>query len=181
MTKYCKNCGAEIPEGSNFCKKCGTQTTTSPQNKNDGILNKFKSFSTAKKLIIIVLLLIILFIIIGALSSPSTTTEPTLSLTNLAITSTGYGGYDVSGDLVASQDYDYLEIVTVYYDDQGTILQQDPLTWNMNDVKANQNIKVSGTAYVDSGTPTRAEIYVFDSPFSGGDLSTAIYSQNVTL
>ena len=51
----------------------------------------------------------------------------------------------------------------------------------MNDVKANQNIKVSGTAYVDSGTPTRAEIYVFDSPFSGGDLSTAIYSQNVTL
>ena len=24
-------------------------------------------------------------------------------------------------------------------------------------------------------------LYVFDSPFSGGDLSTAIYSQNVTL
>ncbi|MBX7076211.1 MAG: zinc ribbon domain-containing protein [Methanobacteriaceae archaeon] len=189
MAKFCKECGAELADGAAFCKECGKpvagavkKSTNNAKNSDEGLISKFKAFSTAKKAIIIILLIVIVIILLAAIGSMgTTTTEPTLSVTNLAITSEGYGAYDISGDLVASQDYDYLEMVVVYYDANGAVLGQDPLVWNMNNVKAGQTVKMSGYGYVSSGTPTRAEVYIFDSAFSGDDLSSAIYSQNVTM
>ena len=43
-------------------------------------------------------------------------------------------------------------------------------------------MKIKDNAYVDSNSaPAKAEIYIFDSAFSGGDLSAAVYNQTITM
>ena len=38
MTKYCKHCGSELPEGSIFCDECGKKTTATTSSASNGNL-----------------------------------------------------------------------------------------------------------------------------------------------
>jgi hypothetical protein len=105
-----------------------------------------------------------------------------LNISNLKISSSGYGGYDITATLVPDKDYSYLEMVVVWYDSSDAIIDKSPLVWNMNDVPEGQTIKISGDGYVSGdNTPVKAKVYLFDSVFSGGDLSDAIYSKTVEI
>lgn len=118
----------------------------------------------------------------GDNSSSESEDQQTLNVSNLRISSQGYGMYDIKGTLVPDKDYSYLEMVVVWYDSSGAIIDKSPLAWNMNDIKEGNAIKFSGSGYIQGDEkPSRAEVYFFDSVFSGGDLSSAIFNQSVEL
>ena len=149
-------------------------------------LDDWKEWSTAKKAISIIAVccigLIIIGLVLGTFSSDKNTSpDSTIKVTDLAISSTGYGGYQVTCNLVPDKDYSYLEVQVIFYDANGAIIDKSPLVWNMNDVNVNQTIKVTGNAYVSGdNAPTKAKVLFFDSALSTEE-SDAIYTQEVTM
>lgn len=110
-------------------------------------------------------------------SNSSQSTAPPFKITDLKVTNGGYGDYAIKGQLVPTHDIDYLEMVTVWYDSSGAVIERNSLAWNMNDLKSGQKVKFSTNDYIstDEGTPSKVELLVFDSAFAGGDDSSAIY------
>lgn len=149
-------------------------------------VDDWKEWSTAKKAISIIVVccigVIIIALVIGGFSSDKNTTpETTLKVSDLAVTSAGYGGYDVTCTLIPDKDYNYLEAQVIFYDSDGAVIDKSPLVWNMNDVHTNQTIKVSGNAYVSGdNTPSEAKVLFFDSTLTSEE-SNAIFTQNVTI
>jgi hypothetical protein len=73
-------------------------------------------------------------------------------------------------------------MAAIWYDSSGAVIESSPLIWNVNNAEANQVYKANGEdSLYQKGTPTKVELYVFDSVFSGGDTSKAIYHQTVNL
>lgn len=149
-------------------------------------LDDWKEWSTAKKAISIIVVccigLIIIGLIVGGFSSDKNTSpDATIKVDDIAISSSGYGGYELTCKLVPDKDYNYLEAQVIFYDSDGAVIDKSPLVWNMNDVKANQTIKVSGSAYVSGdNTPTKAKVLFFDSSL-GTEESDAIFTQEVNV
>ena len=51
MSKFCANCGQEVPEGTNYCTKCGASLNTEQTNTNNGstvIINNYNNNSNLK-------------------------------------------------------------------------------------------------------------------------------------
>lgn len=191
MSKFCLKCGAENKDSAQFCEKCGYEWNTKTEAQN-GIIDKLfykidkktmqRRVSKGKTIIVGIIILFILLMIIGAMSPSTTTPETNLEISDLSMQSEGYGLYSVSGTLTPDKDYSYLEMVVVFYDDSGAVIDKSPLVWNMNDIQKDQVVKINGNAYVNSDSaPSKAEIYIFDSAFGGGDLSDAVYNQTVTM
>ena len=134
-----------------------------------------------KKSHILLISLIILIVGVSAVSAGFfDSNNDKIKVDNLKISDEGYGMYDITCDLVAKKNIDYLEMVVVFYDDSGAILEKNPLAWNMNSVPKDQTIKVSGSAFVNSGTPAKAEIFFFDDVLKD-DLKDAIYNETVMM
>lgn len=104
-----------------------------------------------------------------------------LNVSNIEIKSEGYSMYKVNCELTPKKDFNYLEMEVIFYDSSGAVVGKSPLAWNMNDVKKDQLIKVSGNAITDdsSANPATAEVKFKDSSFGSSD--DAIYSENVTM
>ena len=149
-------------------------------------LDDWKEWSTAKKAISIIgvccIGIIIIGLIIGSAShDKNTSPKSTISVSDLAISSGGYGGYEVSCKVVPDKDYKYLEEQVIFYDSSGAVIDKSPLVWNMNDVHANQTIKANGHAYISGdNSPAKAKVLFFDKSLSSQE-SDAIYTQEVTL
>ena len=72
-------------------------------------------------------------------------------------------------------------MVVVFYDESGSIIEKSPLVWNMNDVPKDQNVKVTGSAYISGDdSPAKAEVYIFDDALES-DLDKAIFNQTVEM
>ena len=164
----CPKCGTDLDEGKSFCPKCGANVSEkSTSSKKIGII------------VGVVLAIVVLAVIAMALSGPSTP-DSTITVNNLKATTDGYGLYEITGTLIPDKDYDYLEMVVVFYDSSGAIIEKNPLAWNMNGITEGQSIKINGIASVPtSETPAKAEVYFFDSVFSGDDLDSAIYQETL--
>lgn len=138
-----------------------------------------------KKLIGGVVVLVLLVIIVAAASSGSgsnTQSESQLNVSNISVSSQGYGMYEVNTKVVPNKDFSYLEMAAIFYDSDGAVVGTSPLVWNVDNAKQGQTYKIQGTATANSGSsPTKVSVFFFDSVFSGGDTSSAIWSQNVTL
>lgn len=119
----------------------------------------------------------------GSSSNPSKSSAPPFQLENLQVTSTGYGGYSIKGDLTPTKDISYLEMVTIWYDSSGAVIYRNPIAWNMNDLKSGQKVRVSTNDYIssDKETPSKVDLLVFDGPFSGGKDSSAIYRTSLSI
>lgn len=149
-------------------------------------LDDWKEWSTSKKAISIIVVccigLIIIGLVLGSFSSDKNTSpDSTIAVSDLAISNQGYGMYDVTCKLIPDKDYSYLEAQVIFYDSEGTVIEKNPLVWNMNDVQKDQTIKVSGSAYISGdNTPAKAKVLFFDNSLSSDD-SKAIYSQEVTM
>jgi len=147
-------------------------------------LDDWKEWSTAKKALSIVgvccIGLIIIGLVIGGFSSDKNT-ETKISVSDLALSSQGYGMYQLTGTIVPDKDYSYLEAQVIFYDSTGAVIDKSPLVWNMNDVHKNQTIKMTGTAVVSgSNSPASAKVLIFDGSISN-DESKAIFTQNITM
>ncbi|WP_414469254.1 FxLYD domain-containing protein [Methanobacterium sp. ACI-7] len=144
-----------------------------------------------RKILPIIIILLILGIvgISGCTDSSSSSSNPPQSsaapfqIENLKVTNQGYGGYSIKGELTPNQDLSYLEMVTVWYDASGAVIDRNPLAWNMNDLKSGQKVKFSTNDYLssDKETPAKVELLVFKGAFSGGDDSSAIYRKTIQL
>ena len=135
-----------------------------------------------KKIHILLISLIILIISISAVSAGlfGDDNKDKIKVDNLQVTDDGYGMYKINCDLVANEKIDYLEMVVIFYDDSGAILEKTPIAWNMNSVPEGQTIKVDGTGFVTSGTPAKAEVYFIDDVLDE-DLSNAIFNETVEI
>lgn len=149
-------------------------------------LDDWKEWSTGKKAISIIIVccigLIIIALIGGALiSDKNTTPNTTIDVKDISISSSGYGGYKLTCNVIPDKDYSYLEAQIIFYDSDNAVIDKSPLVWNMNDVKSNQTIKVTGNTYVQGdSTPTHAKVLFFDKSFSN-DESNAIFTQDVQM
>jgi hypothetical protein len=115
-------------------------------------------------------------------SSSSNSSASQISFTNVSVTGDGYGSYTIKGDLIPTSNMDYVEMVAVWYDASGAVIDQDPLSWNSNNLVSGQEYKVNGISDLyDKGTPTKVDLYFFNSPFSGGDYSSAFYKHTVNI
>jgi hypothetical protein len=128
-------------------------------------------------LILGVLAILLVVAVSGCTSSGN---KNSVTVTNLQAYSGGYGMYYVSCDIVPKQDISYLEMVLVWYDSSGAVLERSPLAWNINDAKAGQTIKAKGTSSLyEQGTPATVQVMIFDSPFAGGSEKGNIYNQTI--
>jgi hypothetical protein len=116
-------------------------------------------------------------------NSNSSSSTPQIQVTkNFTVSNNGYGFWNIDGQITPTKDFSYLEMIAVWYDSSGAVIERDPLLWNMNEVKANQAYNIHGSSSLyQKGTPARVELFFFKSPFSGSDTSDAIYSVNLTL
>ena len=135
-----------------------------------------------KKSYILILGLILAILSVSAVSAGLLgDNNDKLTVEDLKISDEGYGMYDVTCNLKADKEFSYLEMVVVFYDDSGAIIEKSPLVWNMNDVPKDQTIKVSGSAFINGdNTPSKAEVYIFDDSLSS-DLDNAIYKESVDM
>lgn len=137
------------------------------------------------KAIVPIILLVVLTVAASGCTSTSdtgTSSGGDLKVEGFEIIPEGYGFYSIKGKITPSRDFDYLEIVLKWYDAEGNVIQRDPLAWNINNAKAGQPIKFSTYSYIDTGTPAKVDLMIFEDPFSGGeDESSAIYKTTLKL
>ena len=130
-------------------------------------------------LILIVLAILSVVAISGCTSSGN---KNSVNVTNLEVFNEGYGMYYVTCDIVPRQDTSYLEMVLVWYDSSGAVLDRTPLAWNINDAKAGQTIKARGMASLyQKGTPAKVQVLLYDSSFSGGSDKGNIFNQTISV
>ncbi len=142
-----------------------------------------------RKILPMIIILMVLGIVVtsgctdssGSSSNSSQSSAPPFKIENIKVTNGGYGAYSVKGELTPTEDISYLEMITVWYDSSGSVIERNSLAWNMNGLKSGQKVKFSTNDYLGSneGTPSKVELLVFKGAFSGGDDSNAIY--NTTL
>jgi len=134
-----------------------------------------------------ILLILAVVAISGCTSSNNSTSgsygaQSEINVTNVSVTSSGDGFYNINAVIIPTKNIDYLEMAAIWYDSSGAVIESSPLIWNVNNAQANQVYKANGEdSLYQKGTPTKVELYVFDSVFSGGDTSKAIYHQTVNL
>ncbi len=114
--------------------------------------------------------------------SGSSDVQSEINVTNVSVTSSGDGFYNINAVITPTKNIDYLEMAAIWYDSSGAVIESSPMIWNVDNAQANQVYKASGEdSLYQKGTPTKVDLYVFDSVFSGGDTSKAIYHQTVNL
>lgn len=210
LAKICPKCKKENRDSAKFCESCGTDVSNvvdahkSNGNTSGGLMDHWNKRSTKGKagigIVGLCCLGLILIVVFGGLMSPdkttsngtvtqqsaqtsqSTTSQSPITVKNLKVTNAGYGEYKVTCSLIPNQDESYLEMATIWYDSSGAVIEQNTLAWNIDDAKAGQTYKVTAPTYLyDEGTPTKVDVLIFDSVFSGGDASNAIYNQTLTV
>jgi len=133
-----------------------------------------------------ILLILMVVAVSGCTSSGNNTSassaQSEINVSNVSVSSQGYGSYDINAVITPTKNIDYLEMAAVWYDSSGAIIQSTPLIWNVNNAEAGQVYKANGEdSLYQKGTPVKVDIYIFDSVFSGGDTSNAIYNETVNL
>ncbi|MFA0832600.1 MAG: hypothetical protein ACC609_01165 [Methanobacterium formicicum] len=132
-----------------------------------------------KALVLIVLAILSVVAISGCTSSGN---KNSVNVTDLQVSTEGYGMYYVTCDIVPRQDTSYLEMVLVWYDSSGAVIDRTPLAWNINDAKAGQTIKARGMASLyQKGAPSKVQVLLYDSSFSGGSDKGNIFNQTVSV
>jgi len=138
-----------------------------------------------KKIIISGILVILAVVAIsGCTSSDNSTSgaQSGINVTNVSVTSSGDGFYNINAVIIPNKNIDYLEMAAIWYDSSGAVIESSPLIWNVNNAQAGQVYKANGEdSLYQKGTPTKMDLYIFDSVFSGGDTSKAIYHQTLNL
>ncbi|HOQ19117.1 MAG TPA: hypothetical protein PLM42_06385 [Methanothermobacter thermautotrophicus] len=112
-------------------------------------------------------------------SSGATETGSGVKVEDLHVVAEGYGGYSLKGKITPLSDFSYLEMHLKWYDSEGNLLGDNPLAWNINDAKTGQAVKFSAMDYIDTGTPSKVEVLIFDS--LAADDSSAIYRTTVNV
>lgn len=135
-----------------------------------------------KKVLIGGILLILSVVAISGCTSSgnNTQTQSSISVANVTAGPGDFGMYTVTAAITPNENLNYLEMVAIWYDSSNAVIQTSSLLWNVNNPQAGQVYKAKGEdSLYQKGKPSRVEIYIFDTVFSGGDTSKAIYHHTV--
>ena len=84
-------------------------------------------------------------------------------------------------NFIKKKEYDYLEMIVVFYNEVGSIIEKSSLVWNMNNVPKDQSIKVTGSAFITGeDSPAKAEVFLIDDN-SETDLDKAVYNETIEM
>ena len=118
-----------------------------------------------KKIAIIGVLVIVLIILccICAFAFLNQNKE-SIEINDLNIEKDQWGIYIIKGHITALMDLNYIEARITLYDDQGAIVGECPLAWNMKDIKAGQKVSVgSSLGATASETPSYGVVTFYDA------------------
>lgn len=131
---------------------------------------------------LVVIMLVAGVVAISGCTSNSNNNTPPVNVTGITVKNSGYGSYTVTGTITPSKDISYLEIALKWYDAQGNVVERTSLAWNTNDAKAGEPIKFDALSVInEDNKPVKFDLMVFDSVWSGGDESEAIYKTTMNI
>lgn len=126
------------------------------------------------------LLLILVVVAVSGCTNSGTTTQTPINVTNVTAGPSDFGMYTINAAITPNMNINYLEMVAIWYDSSGAVIDTSSLLWNVNNAQAGQVYKAKGQdSLYQKGQPSKVEIYFFDSVFNGGDTSKAVYHQTV--
>ncbi len=114
-------------------------------------------------------------------SSPSSES----SLTNVQITpdnnrNNDDWGYELTATLIPEGSYEYMYLSADVYDENGTIISNDPVIWNVNHPRKGETYPITGSILVHSATkPSKIVLHLYDDFAQKG--SDPILNQTVDL
>jgi len=193
MLVKCKECDKEYEldkgtDPSNYQCDCGGNLKKIRTDPVKLFKSWFKLWESSKDPRIIILSFIgLIFVCVFAVTLIATTAF-TYESNQINISNDEYTHkYSTSGyvmeyvaELTPNKDFNYLRMVTVWYDSEGNVIKQDKNTWNVNSAVAGQTYKINSKINLDS-EPFKIRVLVFDSPDDVTDESKAIYKQNIKL
>jgi len=154
------------------------------KNKTKGVFRRWKNQSIGTKALGICLVSIAaLFVFLGGayLVSGNSNSGNLISISNDEIMYDGESNtsFMFTAELTPSKNFNYLQMITIWYDSSGKVLKRDPITWNINAAQSGQTYKINSKEYLDSD-PLKVVILVFDSRSDTSDDSKAIYKKTIT-
>jgi hypothetical protein len=180
VTKTCPNCKAENDDDASFCQNCGedlSQTSQSTQRvETSGSSGSTGWWSKRNKTVIgiagVCIGLIIIIAIVGMFfpnntnsNSNSTTVSSPITVGNITVSGPDdVGMYTVNAILIPNQNLSYLQMQLTWYDSSGTVIDQDPLVWNLDNPQSGQSYQANGQSDLyQKGTPVKVNVIIYDS------------------
>lgn len=196
LVKLCPKCRNYNSNNAKFCEYCGNSiekiecTHSNVNNQRPEVNNEslgwFGKQNNGMKAVLGIAVVIVLIVCIGVIWTASTgglsVGQNSSNLSgNLTVNGPdSYGIYKVTGTIMPNKDFSYLQMELIWYDSNGTIIQQNPLTWNINNVESGKTYQVTGQSDLyQKETPTKVNVIFYDSIGTGP--STAIYNSTINL
>lgn len=188
MARLCPNCKKYNDSDAKFCEFCGSNIagvkSDSTVDNRLGILDDFLEWFNQQSNVVkaglgiggICCIGIVLLLVFGGISPE----QNTVQVQDVKVTASGFGSYDLSAIIIPNKDMDYLEMVLIWYDANGAVLDKNSLVWNINNPKAGQPYKATGTDYFSGSKPTKVEVLIYDTAFSHND-TKPIYQSMFTI
>lgn len=154
------------------------------ENTANRLLRRWKEQGIGTKALLISLVSITaLFVFLGGAYLVSGNSNPgnLISISNDGIMYDGESNtsFIFTAELTPSKNFNYLQMITIWYDSSGKVLKRDPITWNINAAQSGQTYTINSKEYLDSD-PSKVIILVFDSRSAISDDSKAIYKKTIT-
>ncbi len=180
MTKVCSNCKAENADDATFCQNCGeninstsqrTQKVQTPRSGSAGWWNKqSKRNKTVIGIAGVCVGVILIIAIVGIFfpnntNSNNTTVSSPITVGSIIVNGPDdLGMYTVNATLTPNQNLNYLQMQLTWYDSSGTVIEQDPLVWNLDNPLSGQSYQANGQSDLyQKGTPVKVNVLIYDS------------------
>ncbi len=180
MTKICSNCKAGNADDASFCQNCGenidstSQTTQRVETPRSGSAGWWNKQSKRNKTVIgiagVCIGVIFIIAIVGIFfpnntNSNNTTVSSPIAVGNIIVNGPDdVGMYTVNATLTPNQNLNYLQMQLTWYDSSGTVIEQDPLAWNLDNPLSGQAYQANGQSDLyQKGTPVKVNVIIYDS------------------
>jgi len=183
FTEECE-CGGKLRYVESLNNADPNQENKENKINKKGLLKVWKSQSDGIKVLGICLVSIAaLFVFLGGayLVSGNNNSGNLISITNdeIMYADGSNTSFIFTAELTPAKNFNYLQMVTIWYDSSGKVLKRDPITWNINAAQSGKTYKINSKEYLDSA-PSKVTILVFDSRSDTSDDSKAIYKKTIT-
>ena len=180
MTKTCSNCKSVNADDATFCQNCGeninstSQTTQRVETPRSGSAGWWNKQSKRNKTVIgiagVCIGVIFIIAIVGIFfpnntNSNNTTVSSPVTVGSIIVNGPDdVGMYTVNATITPKQNLNYLQMQLTWYDSSGTVIEQDPLAWNLDNPLSGQAYQANGQSDLyQKGTPVKVNVIIYDS------------------
>jgi hypothetical protein len=180
LTKTCSNCKSVNADDATFCQNCGeninstSQTTQRVETPRSGSTGWWNKQSKRNKTVIgiagVCIGVIFIIAIVGIFfpnntNSNNTTVSSPVTVGSIIVNGPDdVGMYTVNATITPKQNLNYLQMQLTWYDSSGTVIEQDPLVWNLDNALSGQAYQANGQSDLyQKGTPIKVNVIIYDS------------------